>query len=218
LPFGVLTAFIFSQTALSSRGNRFDYLSQINVGVIAPQKGPISKAQMRHAGGTALFNALGWVGSGPQLIETPKELLRPVVPRSTNRVASEHTSIVELIEKEVQPYLTSDTTGGFWKNSAVPTRAFLGFVINEIEGQARRLQVIVNETNLFCYQNEQSLIFVPKMGALSQTLVELKNTISSLNTLVQSTNGQNFGQLKICNETAHVAQYFSVIHKNFLNC
>ena len=215
LPFGVLTTFIFSQTALSSRGNRFDHLSQINVNVIATQKGSISKTQMRHAGGTALFNALGWVGPGPQLIETPKELLRPAVPRSTNRVASEHTSIVELIEKEVQPYLTSDTTGGFWKNSAVPTRAFLGFVINEIEGQAQRLQVIVNETNLFCYQNEQSLIFVPKMGGLSQTLVQVKNTISSLKTLVESTNGQNFAHLKICNETAHVAQSNLVqIYKN----
>jgi len=145
---------------------------------------------------------------GRQLIETPKELLRPhqFVARSTGRVASEHSFIVELIEKEIEPYLTSDTTGGFFKNLVVPTRAVLGFVSNEIEGQARRLEVIVNETNLFCYQNEQSLIVVPKMGSLSQNLLQVKKTICSLNTLVQATPGQNFAHLKICNETAHVAQ------------
>ena len=205
LPFGVLTTFFFSQTAFSSRGSRIDYLSQTNVSVIAPQRGSTSKTQMRQAGVSALFDALGWAGSGRQLIETPKGLLRPPVARSTTRVASEHSSIVELIEKEIQPYLTSDTTGGFCKNSSVPTRAFLGFVINEIEGQARRLQLIVNETNLFCYQNEQSLIFVPKMGSLYQNLLQVKKTISSLNTLVQATNPQNFAHLKICNESAHAA-------------
>lgn len=176
--------------------------------MIAPQKGSIFKTQLRQAGLTALFDTLGWAGGGRQLIETPKALLRPhlFVARSTARVASEHSSIVELIEKEIEPYLTSDTTGGFLKNSAVPTRAFLGFVSNEIEGQARRLEVIVNETNLFCYQNEQFLIVVPKMGSLSQNLLQAKKTICSLNTLVQATTGQNFAHLKICNETAHVAQ------------